>query len=216
MDCQTLYPCDTHCHITHSDGQDTPHELIDRAASPSKADRYQELCQHLTCRGMSLDWQQDMLPYTTPAGEAALCKTPEVQRKHVFETMAAKGDAKNWSAAKLFVRDDIGLNVHRKKIDPVAAIALIHTCGGIAVLVHPNLIDETICIVGRPKRSRAAYIEEWIEAGLDEIEVRYTYDKTTYKGNLSPEEMEEESRARYSGRLKTLSGGSDYHAGERG
>jgi hypothetical protein len=37
--------------------------------------------------------------------------------------------------------------------------------------------------------SREAYIESLIAHGLDGIEAAYTYHKTTYKGDLSPEEI---------------------------
>ena len=42
----------------------------------------------------------------------------------------------------MLVRDNPELNVPRRKIDPCEAIALIHRCGGIAILAHPYLIDE--------------------------------------------------------------------------
>ena len=68
--------------------------------------------------------------------------------------------------------------------------------------------------MGRPQpvRSRAEYIETLLAAGLDGIEVRYSYDKTTYKGSLTPEEIEAEVRRDYTHRVRFLSGGSDYHA----
>ena len=47
------------------------------------------------------------------------------------------------------------------------------------------------------------------------IEVRYTYDKTTYKGSLTPEEIEVETRKAHENRLPILSGGSDYHADQK-
>jgi hypothetical protein len=60
--------------------------------------------------------------------------------------------------------------------------------------------------------SRDNYIERLIAAGLDGIEVSYSYDKTTYKGVLTPEEIEVEVRKKYAGRMLLFSGGSDYHA----
>jgi hypothetical protein len=48
--------------------------------------------------------------------------------------------------------------------------------------------------------------------GLNGIEVCYTYDKTSYNGDKSPEEFYNEAVGKYQGRLPILSGGSDYHA----
>ena len=138
-----------------------------------------------------------------------------MQRKHIFEAMADRGHAATWADAKILVRDDPDLNVRRRKIDPLEAIALIRRCGGTAVLAHPNLIDEEIRAGDNPPTTRAAYIDRLIEAGLDGIEARYTYDKTSYKGTLSPEQIEQQVRADYAGRVRFLSGGSDYHAGHK-
>lgn len=176
-----------------------------QAAARSKTRAYEELCERLTERGMPLDWEADIL---RPAGRAPA----DVQRKHIFEAMAAKGYAATWSDAKILVRDNPDLNVPRRKIDPAEAIALIHRCGGFAVLAHPHLIDAEVEVPGRARRTRAEYIDGLIGAGLDGIEVRYSYDKTTYKGTATPDEIEAEVRAAYGHRLAILSGGSDYHA----
>ena len=50
------------------------------------------------------------------------------------------------------------------------------------------------------------------DAGLDGIEIRYTYDKTSYKGNLTPEQIESEIRRKFLPMAQIVSGGSDYHA----
>jgi predicted metal-dependent phosphoesterase TrpH len=113
------------------------------------------------------------------------------------------------------VRDNPELNIRRRKIDSSECIRLIHTCGGVAILAHPYLIDEEIEIPGQPRQSRQTFIDGLVEAGLDGIEARYTYDKTTYRGKLTPEEIEVEVRQRYAGKLAILSGGSDYHAGQK-
>ena len=186
-----------------------------RAAAHSKSDAYRELCHRLISLAMPVDWEADILHYTAPDGSPSTRTPDEVQRKHIFEAMAAKGYAESWSAAKLIVRDNPELNIHRRKIDPIDAINLIHRCGGVAVLAHPYLIDEIIQIPGKPLINRSDYIERLIAAGLDGIEARYTYDKTTYKGTLTPEEIESEIRTRYTGRVRILSGGSDYHAGQK-
>ena len=212
------FSCDTYvddCHICGYaldwDHPDLQAEV--QAAKRSKSQAYEELCQVLTARGMPVDWEADVLTVRDAQGNVKGRRDPdEVQRKHVFEAMAARGHCKTWSEAKILVRDDPELNVPRRKIDPLAAIELIHRCGGIAVLAHPHLIDEEV----RPNRgaaiTRAAYIERLLAAGLDGIEARYTYDKTSYKGTQTPEQIEAEVRTAYAGRVNFVSGGSDYHA----
>ena len=278
------YPCDMHCHTLRSDGNDTPLELIENAATAgmhavgitdhdidppltvdlgdgrkadiveyaagrgvvlvlgyefscdtlvddvhicgyrldwrhgdlqaeiaaakqSKSRAYEELCEALTLNGMSVDWEADVL--------AGVRKPDEVQRKHVFEAMAARGHAETWSDAKIIVRDNPALNIRRRKIDPLEAIALIKRCGGTSMLAHPYLIDEEIHLPDSPTMTRGQYIDRLIAGGLDGIELRYTYDKTSYKGTLTPEQIEAEIRSACTGRVRCFSGGSDYHAGHK-
>lgn len=180
------------------------------ASRASKSNAYKELCRILSSKGMPLDWDADILMAGTDSQRA----DDEVERKHIFEAMAAKGYCATWSDAKILVRDDPELNVRRRKIDPVAAIDLVHKCGGLAVLAHPHLIDEHVSPEGESTISRENYVERLITAGLDGIEASYTYDKTSYKGTLTPEEIAAEVRENYGDRL-LISGGSDYHAGHK-
>ncbi|NQU21216.1 MAG: PHP domain-containing protein [Candidatus Nealsonbacteria bacterium] len=182
------------------------------AAKRSKSRAYEELCRRLTETGMPLDWHADILHHVDAAGSPAVRKPEEVQRKHIFEALAVRGYAPGWSEAKIMVRDDSKLNVRRRKIEPAAAVDLIHRCGGVAILAHPYLIDEVIESAGQPTRSRRQYIAALIDAGLDGIEASYSYDKTTYKGSLTPEQIEAEVRETYTNRVRFISGGSDYHA----
>ena len=177
------------------------------AAKQSKSRAYEQLCEALTLNGMPVDWEADVL--------AGIRGPEEVQRKHVFEAMAARGHAETWSDAKIIVRDNPALNIRRRKIDPLEAIALIKRCGGMAVLAHPYLIDEEIHLPDSPTMTRGQYIDRLIAGGLDGIEARYTYDKTSYKGTLTPEQIEAEVRSAYTRRVRFFSGGSDYHAGHK-
>ena len=211
------FSCDTQVDDVHICGYgldwNHPDVLAEvQAAERSKSRAYEELCERLTAAGMPLDWERDILNYVGADGRLAVRDPSDVQRKHIFEAMAAKGYTATWSEAKLLVRDNPTLNVQRRKIDPRDAIALIHGCGGVAVLAHPHLIDAVIEVPERPRCSRAEYIDQLVAAGLDGIEIRYTYDKTTYKGTATPEEIEAEVRSQYASRLRILSGGSDYHA----
>jgi len=214
------FSCDTNVDDVHICGynMDWAHpDLLEEveAAKRSKTNAYEELTKLLTEKGMRVDWEEHVLNYTAPGGTPAVRAPGEVQRKHIFEAMEALGHAATWSDAKIMVRDDPGLNIRRRKIDPGEAIALIHKCGGIAILAHPYLIDEIIRTPGNDERTRDEYIEELISAGLDGIEAAYTYDKTSYKGTMTPEEIEAEVRRKYTGRVKYISGGSDYHAGHK-
>ena len=177
------------------------------AAKQSKSRAYEQLCEALTLNGMAVDWEADVL--------AGIRGPEEVQRKHVFEAMAARGHAETWSDAKIIVRDNPALNIRRRKIDPLDAIALIKRCGGTSVLAHPYLIDEEIHLPDSPAMTRGQYIDRLIAGGLDGIEARYTYDKTSYKGTLTPEQIEAEVRRACTGRVRFFSGGSDYHAGHK-
>jgi len=183
-------------------------------AKKSKSEAYRELCEILTRKGMPVDFERDILRYTDSTGTERTRSPEEVERKFIFEKMAEKGYAPTWEKAKIMVQSDPSLNVRRRKIDPLDAINLIHEAGGLAFLAHPYLIDEVIEPEGTGKMTREEYIERLIENGLDGIEARYTYDKTSYKGTKTVEEIEKEIRNKYSGRL-FISGGSDYHAGEK-
>jgi 3',5'-nucleoside bisphosphate phosphatase len=182
-----------------------------KAAAGSKSTGYRELCVRLTEIGMPVDWESDILNFTDTSGQAAQRNEDEVQRKQIFEAMATLGHAETWSDAKLMVRDNPKLNVRRRKINPIDAIRLIHDCGGIAVLAHPYLIDEKINAPKRPA-TRREYIDRLIDASLDGIEARYTYDKTSYSGTMTPEQIEQEVREHFGDRISFFSAGSDYHA----
>ncbi|HHT48231.1 MAG TPA: PHP domain-containing protein [Firmicutes bacterium] len=285
------YECDLHCHTNRSDGNNTPKELIDRAASLgmkaiaitdhdivppetvevageevnicayaqrqglvllrgyefstdtdvndvhilgygldwsapavhqemeraklSKSEAYRKLCVMLTGKGIPIDFDREILRFTDQNGVVHQRDPDEVQRKFIFEKIAEKGYAESWGGAKILVQSDPELNVRREKIHPFRAIELIHDCGGMAFLAHPYLIDEVVEVPGLGKMTRAEYIEGLIDHGLDGIEARYTYNKTSYKGQKTVDEIEREIKARYGQRLH-ISGGSDYHGSKKG
>ncbi len=184
------------------------------AAKQSKSKGYRQLCERLCDAEMPVDWDADILTYRDSGGTQCTRQDDEVQRKHVFEAMAALGHCDSWSDAKILVRDNPSLNVRRRKIEAVDAVELIHRCGGVGVLAHPYLIDETVLsapAAGDPI-SRTDYINRLFDAGLDGIEARYTYNKTTYKGDMTPEQIEQEVRTLFGASARIISGGSDYHA----
>ncbi|NLY91827.1 MAG: PHP domain-containing protein [Firmicutes bacterium] len=184
-------------------------------AKHSKSEAYRKLCVLLTEKGIPIDYDHEILQFTDSRGVVRQRDPDEVQRKFIFEKIAEKGYAESWGAAKILVQNDPELNVRREKIDPLRAIQLIHACGGMAFLAHPHLIDEVVVLPGLGKITRDEYIERLIDHGLDGIEARYTYNKTSYKGQNTVEEIEREIKAKYGDRL-FLSGGSDYHGSKPG
>ena len=180
-------------------------------AKKSKADAYKRLCEVLSSNGYKIDFDRDILHYTDESGQNNKREPEEVEKKLIFETMAKKGFAPTWQAAKLMVKDSPVFNIKRKKINPYRAIKIIKDASGIAVLAHPYLIDETVLSEITGKITRRGYINKLIEAGLDGIEAVYTYDKTSYKGKMTPREIQREIEDVFGGKVRFFTGGSDYH-----
>lgn len=174
----------------------------------SKIKAYQRLTELLCEGGIQVRWEE-VLEHN---GERL--RPEDVQKKHIFELIAQKGYARSWKEAKLLVRDNPALNVKREKPDPLETLDLVHEAGGIGILAHPHLIDETIAVNGRTI-GRDEYIDRLVDRGLEGIEVCYPYSKTSYKGKMQDEQIWAEVRRRYAGVVKVLSGGSDYHADEK-
>ena len=83
-------------------------------------------------------------------------------------------------------------------------------------MAHPYLVSDYVEYQGKTIR-RADFIDHLIYEGLDGIEARYTYDKTSYKGSMTKEEIYREIIERYKDRVPIISAGSDYHAdGKKG
>lgn len=170
----------------------------------SKTESYRLLVEKLAEAGMAkLRWEE-LLLNGRRSSEA-------VQKKHIFELIALHGYTRTWQEAKILVRDNPAYDIKREKPDPAKAIASLHAAGGIAILAHPYLIDETVTLKGQ-EVTRQTYIDRLIDAGLDGIEARYTYDKTSYKGTMPPQAIYDEVVNRYGSRVAVMSGGSDYHA----
>ena len=205
------YSCDTDVDDVHIVGLGCDFSMpaflaAEQAMAKSKVDAYRALTEVLAQNGILVDWS-DVLRNADGSSR------PEdaVQRKHIFETIARKGYTKTWQEAKLLVRDNPVYNIRREKIDPLDAIGIIRAAGGVAILAHPHLIDETVEKIG-VKISRKDYIERLIAAGLMGIEAAYPYDKTSYKGTQTNEEIRASILREYGARLPVISGGSDYHA----
>ncbi|NCB29770.1 MAG: PHP domain-containing protein, partial [Clostridia bacterium] len=152
------YSCDTDVDDVHIVGLGCDFSMpaflaAEQAMAKSKVDAYRKLTEVLTQHGILIDWS-DVLQNA----DGSLRAEDAVQRKHVFETIARKGYTKTWQEAKLLVRDNPAYNIRREKIDPIEAIGIIRSAGGIAILAHPHLIDETVEKNGESV-SRQDYIE---------------------------------------------------------
>jgi predicted metal-dependent phosphoesterase TrpH len=196
---------DVHVVVLGCDYSNPKIQEMNQKIIESKIFSYQKLLQVLADHGYQITWEEVLNYDEIPR------KPEDVQKKIIFNLMAEKGYTKTWSEAKLLIRNNPEYSVKREKPDAVEIIKLAHESGGIAILAHPYLIDENVQIDGK-KMTRAEYIDKLIEAGLDGIEASYTYDKTTYNGSLTKEQIIEKIKTDYEHRVRIISGGSDYHA----
>lgn len=178
-------------------------QWIPELARTSKINGYKQVVDRLRKSGFDVCWEE-----LTNGGTRS---DDAVQKKHIFELIALKGHAPNWQAAKLMIRENPDFDVKREKPSPFDTIKSIHEAGGIAILAHPYLIDAELGCDGETL-TRRDYILRLIDAGLDGIETCYTYDKTSYTGTQTSEEIQREVERLYDGAVSIFSGGSDYHA----
>lgn len=174
----------------------------------SKIEGYRALTRALCRNNINVSWEEVL-----QHGSLDL-KPEKVQKKHIFEMIANKGYTRNWQEAKILTQQNPDLDIKREKPYPLDVINEIHKAGGIAVLAHPYLIDENLnTAVGTLTREK--YIQILINGGLNGIEACYTYDKTSYKGKMTKEEIFMEVVSKYKNRVEVLSGGADYHGDDK-
>lgn len=179
-------------------------KALEERVRQSKVKSYQRLVENLAAKGYDIGWQEVLM---LTGNE----ETPDrLQKKQIFELMAAKGIVKDWSEGKKQVQNDPELAVKREKPDPVEVIHFIHEAGGIVIMAHPYLVREPVVGIDMV-HTRKEYIHRLFDKGLDGIEVRYTYDKTSYGGTMSKDEIAAEVLAEFGQRAAVLSGGSDCH-----
>lgn len=178
---------------------------LDAFILQSKIESYRELVHRLQLMGMDFSWAELL----ENGGKPILEK--DIQKKLIFELIARKGYAESWKEAKLLVKNNPALNISRTKPDSAGVIAALRRLGGVAILAHPYLIDDQVVKNGQTL-SRQQFIAGLIEAGLDGIEARYPYGKTSYSGQLTPDEIYDEVMLRCGNAGLIISGGSDYHA----
>ncbi len=207
ISCET-YIDDTHLLCFECDWKDPFFEEIHELAIHSKTEGYKELVRRLNDHGMSMTWEEVLDNDGDPITEETL------QKKKIFELMARKGYVESWSEGKLFVNRTPDFVIKREKPDAVTVIKKIHELGGRVIMAHPYLVSDTVDYHGT-EMTRAEYIDLLIEAGLDGIEVCYTYDKTSYGGTMTKDEIIAEVKERYKNSGLFLSGGSDYHGDQK-
>lgn len=170
----------------------------------SRTRGYQELVRRLRRFGYDMKWEEIVAfsgKEEDPQG---------LQKKHIYEYMAKKGYVDSWQAGKILVQSLPEFRIEREKPDPREIIHMLHRTGGIAILAHPYLIRENPVYQGETM-TRREYLDMLAEAGLDGIEACYPYDKTSYKGSLSKEEIQKELKGQFQGKRIFFSGGSDFH-----
>lgn len=196
---------DVHVVVLGCDYTDPKFMEMNQRIVDSKIYSYQKLVDVLCEKGYPMTWAEVLNYNNTPR------KPEDVQKKLIFNLMAEKGYTETWSDAKLLVRNDPEFSVKREKPSAIDVINLAHETGGIAILAHPYLIDGIVETAGK-KMSREEFIKILIGAGLDGIEAAYTYDKTTYKGELTKDQIIAKVKFDYTDKVSIISGGSDYHA----
>lgn len=195
------------CHIVCL-GCDWNHPFFDeleKKVVESKIESYRKLVDRLNEDGYHITWQEILNNGDEPV------KEEQIQKKMIFELLSAKGYFDSWSDAKLMVRNTPKFSIPRSKPDPIEVIHAVHECGGIAILAHPYLISETVFLNGEII-NRDQYIRKLIDNGLDGIEARYTYEKTSYQGKMQGKDIASEIYEKYGKEMRIISGGSDYHA----
>lgn len=212
--CGVEISCETGLEDVHIIGlgcrwNDAEMKNMTQQIAQSKAASYYETVRRLNERGYAFT-MEELLGF-----DGRRTDLLSLQKKRIFDFMAAKGFTADWIEAKLLVRNDPYLNVTRDKPSAKCVIEAIHRAGGIAILAHPYLIDASITVNGL-KWSRWDYIESLIGMGLDGIETRYPYGKTTCRDDRPSAEIWVEVEQRANKRL-IYSAGSDYHAdGKKG
>ncbi|HYS31447.1 MAG TPA: PHP domain-containing protein [Streptosporangiaceae bacterium] len=158
-----------------------------RAIRQSRVERAKAMVGRLADLGTGVTWEQ----------VAAIAAGGVVGRPHIARAMIEAGVVGSFDEA--FTPQWIGpggrAHVRRYALDPAAAIALLHSAGGVAVLAHPLAVTRG-WIAGEE------LIAELALAGLDGVEVAHPDHDMAQRNQLT-------TVARRLGLAKT--GGSDDH-----
>lgn len=196
---------DTHIVCIGCDWKDPFFDQIERFTVNSKINAYKELVRRIREDGFDITWSKVLNRH------GQTFSPEQVQKKMIFEALEEVGFAPSWAEAKKMVNSNPRYHINREKPDAVSTITEVHRTGGYAILAHPFLIPDVVSHNGEEK-SRAEFIETLLKAGLDGIETRYPYHKTSYTGTKTAQEISDIVQRTYAGRVRLLSAGSDYHA----
>ena len=195
---------DVHIIGLFCDWEDPAFYRLETWVQESRMHSYRKIVERIANAGYEVSWEELL----EDAGKA---DCPErVQKKLIYEYLAKKMYVNTWQDGKKWVQSTPEFCIEREKPDPVETIQMLRRTGGTVILAHPFLIQETP-IYGGKKMTRYEYIDMLVEAGIDGIEACYTYDKTSYFGHHSREELEKMIRTRYADAGVFFSGGSDFH-----
>lgn len=189
---------DVHLLLFGCDWSDPRFAQLENDVSQSKIESYKRLVDLLADEGMKLDWNEILHNHGNPVEEK------DIQKKMIFNMLAEKGYFKSWKDAKMMTQTNKKMDIRRKKPDPVDIIKLAHDTKGIVIDAHPFLIHHEPEVLYK-------YLQRLVDAGLDGIEARYTYEKANYKGNETRFQLEQRIRDKYGKMGLFMSGGSDYH-----
>jgi predicted metal-dependent phosphoesterase TrpH len=118
-----------------------------------------------------------------------------VCRPHIARALAEAGHVEGLQDAfTRYLGNGAPAYLPGQKLSPEAAIDLIHTAGGVAILAHPALVADY-----------AALIERLIPAGLDGVEVSHPRNPNPVRANL---------RGLAKKHDLIMTGGSDFHRPE--
>lgn len=127
-----------------------------------------------------------------------------IGRPHLARTLVEYGAVDSVGEAfEEYIGDDCHGYVETEKLDVEEVIEVIHENGGVASLAHP----------GRSLDPDNAYdkMEDLVEAGLDAIEVPYTYDRMREERYSFGAELARELAQEYD---LLVTGGSDCHGSD--
>lgn len=179
---------------------------MERSVAASKLESYRLLVDALRRAGYRVTWDEVLENGGAPVPETA------VQKKMIFELLQRKGYFPSWRDAKLMVKQTPAFSIPRRKPKAADVIRHVWATGGVSILAHPNLMAEQVRTEDGAEITRDAFIKQLLQCGLDGVEIRYPYDKTSYGGSHTREELARSNYLKYVGRVRILSGGSDYHA----
>ncbi len=147
-----------------------------------RLNRGRKIVERLGELGMPVEWDAVL----------KLADGGSVGRPHVARAMIAAGHVDSLQEAfERYLYTGGPAYVSRERLSPEAAVALIHSAGGVAVMAHPGLVE-----------GYAAMVERLVSAGLDGVEIMHPKNPKVVRDNL---------RGLAQKHKLIVTGGSDFH-----